>query len=119
MTLLVLVLVKAKHIGMKTHYLILFGIICAVLGALLLRTVEADIVGQARVIDGDTLEINAQSIRLRDIDTSELAQFCEDKASGEKWACGRAASEALARFIDGRVVRCRLVGCGYYRRAIA
>jgi endonuclease YncB( thermonuclease family) len=45
---------------------------------------HADIVGVASVIDGDTIEIHGQRIRLHRIDALESSQTCLDNA-GQKW----------------------------------
>lgn len=60
--------------------------------------------GTARVIDGDTLEIGGQRIRLHAIDAPESRQTCERR--GLDWHCGQAASNALANRIGGRPVSC-------------
>ena len=48
----------------------------------------ADITGIPRIVDGDTVQIDATKIRLSGIDAPETDQVCLDPA-GEKWACLR------------------------------
>lgn len=59
------------------------------------------IVGRARVIDGDTIEIGSRMIRLQGIDAPESAQLCED-AEGKAWRCGEAATAALDALVHGK-----------------
>ena len=53
----------------------------------------ADVTGTARVIDGDTIEVQGQRIRLHGIDAPEGRQLCFD--DGEPWLCGTDATNAL------------------------
>ncbi len=64
----------------------------------------ADIFGQASIIDGDTIEIHGQRIRLFGIDAPEHDQLCE--ASGNQYRCGQQASFALADQIGKQTVDC-------------
>src|SRR5919197_5240723 len=64
--------------------------------------------GRARVVDGDSLDLGGERIRLYGIDAPEGRQSCNDIA-GRPYACGRDASRALAAAIAGRRVTCTAV----------
>src|SRR5262245_4941136 len=74
--------------------------------------------GQASVIDGDTLEIHAQRIRLLGIDAPESPQYCYFP-DGKKWRCGQTAALQLQDFIGNKTVTCEKKGKDRYRRIVA
>ena len=63
------------------------------------------IIGQATVIDGDTIDIRGQRIRLSGMDAFETRQPCEN-SDGEAYRCGQDAAFALDDFIGQRNVTC-------------
>lgn len=77
-----------------------------------------DVVGQASVIDGDTLEIHGTRIRLWGIDAPESSQLSRDEDS-LPYGCGAEAANELDSFIAGRPVSCEPVGRDVYGRTVA
>ena len=73
--------------------------------------------GRVSVIDGDTLELHGERIRLAAIDAPEARQTC--RRDGETWPCGRRAAFALADFLGSRSVTCRWRERDRWRRAVA
>ncbi len=74
----------------------------------------ADVTGPARVIDGDTLDVQGQRIRLHGIDAPESRQLCF--IDGRRWQCGKEAANILMDFIKNRPVRCEDLGRDRYTR---
>jgi len=74
--------------------------------AALLQTLSSrELDGDARVVDGDTLIIASERVRLRGIDAPEIDQPCTD-GEGTAHPCGRLAARHLAALIDGGEVAC-------------
>ena len=69
---------------------------------LILPASAADLRGPARVIDGDTIEVAGQRVRLHGIDAPEHRQPCIK--DGCAWACGEAATDALRAFVSGQAL---------------
>jgi endonuclease YncB( thermonuclease family) len=96
---------------MKTRFL---------LAVMLLATpaMAADITGIPRIVDGDTVRIDATKIRLRGIDAPETDQVCLDPI-GEKWACGVTARDELVEHAGGKPWTCHISGSDRFRRSLA
>ncbi len=70
-----------------------------------------------QVIDGDTLRIDGQVVRLFGIDAPEVRQFCQ--AKGKTYACGQRAREYLESLIRGKRVECRILSDDRYGRHVS
>lgn len=73
--------------------------------------------GQASVIDGDTLEIHGERIRLHGIDAPESGQHC--RYSGTLQRCGQQAANTLDQLINGKPVTCEGKERDRYGRLVA
>ncbi len=88
--------------------------------SLLLATpVSAEVLqGRATVVDGDTLRVAGQSVRIHGIDTPEHDQTCLT-AERVAFACGDVATRALARLIGATPVVCEGHERDTYQRLVA
>ena len=73
--------------------------------------------GPARVVDGDTMEISGQRIRLYGIDTPEAKQTCQRE--GVTWLCGAEATKTLKELIGSSDVSCTKRDQDRYGRIVA
>ncbi len=80
-------------------------------------TVSAEITGKPRIIDGDTIEIAGQRIRLHGIDAPESDQTCV--VDNKRWPCGTNATLALSSMISTNWVSCRERDRDRYGRIVA
>ncbi len=80
-------------------------------------TAEADVSGRAVVVDGDTIEVAGERVRLHGIDAPESRQLCS--VGGSDWRCGESAALALADEAGGRTVVCKGDQRDRYGRIIA
>jgi endonuclease YncB( thermonuclease family) len=77
----------------------------------------ADLTGVPRIVDGDTLAIGSEKIRLQGIDAPETDQVCLN-GNGIRWTCGIDARDQLAAHVAGREIRCSSNGIDAYRRTL-
>jgi endonuclease YncB( thermonuclease family) len=77
----------------------------------------AGLTGVASVIDGDTIEIHGQRIRLHGIDAPEASQLC--MVGGKQWRCGAAAANRLADKVGRQQVSCEERDKDRYGRVVA
>ena len=89
----------------------------ALLLALLPAIALAGVTGPARVIDGHTIAIGAEVIRLHGIDAPESNQRCRRR--GVPWLCGAEASQMLRKLVGNWPVRCDDQGRDRYGRLIS
>lgn len=71
--------------------------------------------GHAEVIDGDSLSVGGNTVRLFGVDAPELEQIC--MRAGERLRCGELAAGAVRDLIAGRQVGCEPMG--YTRVGVA
>ena len=75
------------------------------------------IIGKVRIIDGDTIHIKKNKIRLHGIDAPETNQTCIiDK---KVWFCGRQSTKELKKLIRDTIVKCEVNDIDIYNRFIA
>jgi endonuclease YncB( thermonuclease family) len=77
-----------------------------------------DYVGEASVIDGDTLGIHGARVRLWGIDAPVSSQLCRGEDS-LPYRCGAQAANDLDAFIAARPVNCVPLNLDPYRRTVA
>lgn len=100
-------------------WLVAFALLAAVafVSARLERIATREYSGPVRVIDGDSLRVSAENIRLRGIDAPEFDQQCS--LDGRSYACGRSARAALSELVQGRRVICEGWEFDRYDRLLA
>ena len=76
------------------------------------------VTGRATVIDGDTIEIHGQRIRLHGIDAPESGQSCIDK-NGSNYRCGQFSANQMAKYVSGQTVNCNVKDKDRYGRLVA
>ncbi|MBB3590962.1 endonuclease YncB(thermonuclease family) [Rhizobium sp. BK529] len=60
--------------------------------------------GAFRAVDGDSLVLDGERMRLKGIDAPELTQTCE--RAGQEWPCGRLAQHTLQQLVSDDDTQC-------------
>ena len=89
--------------------ILVFGVLAA--------AAHADLTGIPRIIDGDTIEVAGQRVRLHGIDAPESRQTCP--ADGKPWQCGKDATAALKHMVGTNQVTCVERDRDRYGRVVA
>jgi endonuclease YncB( thermonuclease family) len=77
---------------------------------------SAPFTARVGVVDGDTLSMGAERLRIHGIDAPEMAQTCE--RAGRPYACGEAARDAMAAILGHGALSCEHLDTDQYRRRI-
>ena len=75
------------------------------------------IIGKPKVIDGDTIHIKNNKIRLHGIDAPETKQTC--KIDSQNWFCGKQSTDELKKIINNQRVKCIVNDIDIYNRYVA
>jgi endonuclease YncB( thermonuclease family) len=74
--------------------------------------------GRIAVVDGDTIRVGGESVRLFGIDAPELDQACR-RPDGTVWRCGDWARDEVRRLYQGRRAVCDAIETDRYGRTVA
>ena len=91
--------------------------IAAIMAATGSATAAQTLEGRAAVLDGDTLELGGERVRLHGIDAPELRQTCLYLET--PIPCGAMAAEALSYAVSARRVVCHGIERDRYGRLVA
>ena len=72
--------------------------------------------GKAKIIDGDTINIGSNKIRLYGIDAPEINQTCLKKT--KEWLCGVQSKIELINIINNEALSCKIIDIDRYKRLI-
>ena len=98
---------------MKTTILIFYIILLCFSNFVFAKTIN----GKPRIIDGDTIHIKSNKIRLHGIDAPETKQTC--KIDNEEWYCGKQSTKELKKLINKQNVECVINDVDIYNRYVA
>jgi len=103
---------------MLTNRVSLLAWLCIAFGCALQHEASAqEISGAAAVVDGDTLMVGGQKVRLWGIDAPESQQLCAK--AGSRYQCGSEATAHLRALVSRGPVRCEVKTYDRYKRAVA
>ena len=74
------------------------------------------IIGQVKIIDGDTISISTNKIRLHGIDAPERKQNCIYQK--KEWPCGIQSTIELKKLTNNQIIKCEVSDIDIYNRYI-
>lgn len=111
-----------RRVGRLTDLAVATGLILmlATVAAIfeLKRRDQPDVIGTGIAIDGDSIRLDSEEVRLEGIDAPEYGQSCRD-AAGRDYPCGRNARQALSRLLARGAIRCVVSGRDRFDRKLA
>ena len=104
-------------------------IICLVIFIFTYNDVKSEelkeIKGYAKIIDGDTIKINSNKIRLHGIDAPETKQKCKKERLKSfffsldiDYPCGKISTNNLIRKVNNQIIKCYIKDIDRYKRFI-
>lgn len=108
---------------LNKHRFVDWGLTLAALASLIAAIAWLDnsnpleLSGSIKVVDGDSLIINQQMVRLLGIDAPELNQVCT--IDGKSWNCGYQAMHELRKLVLLGDVKCTSTSQDVYQRQLA
>ena len=96
---------------------ILFAVLIILIVPSVVRAEELS--GKPHIVDGDTIKIDGQRIRLHGIDAPETKQTCWTGRYGKPFQCGVRSTRALIEIIGRETITCRGEKRDRYKRLIA
>ena len=89
--------------------------------------INAEIIqGKVKVVDGDTIKIKNDRIRLSGIDAPELNQLCSKVflslfsiSFNKKYSCGKISTEKLKKLLKNEIILCKVENIDRYKRKLA
>lgn len=79
--------------------------------------VPEQLAGFGEAIDGDSLKVAGQEVRLKGVDAPEITQMCKNKV-GREYACGVEAKKWLRGQLQRGAVICQIEGKDRYGRLL-
>lgn len=98
----------------------LFFTLIALAAAFFANLTSDQLVGSFKVVDGDTLLLDDEKLRLEGIDAPEWLQTCQIDQNGrsKNWACGKKSTSFLRKLVVGKQVVCKTYGVDKYARPL-